>query len=430
VPALPRNFSSVRKAETQDQKIRHSRKPDLQPSLNFPPRIALFTDTFQEANGVATLSRQLTEFARARGIPLLVVHGGRRTAHTVDGSLEALELKRGATAFPLDKSLYCDPLLTRHRRLVSDHLLAFEPDLVHITGPGDVGFLGLWVAHDLRVPLVASWHTNLHEYVSRRLDRGLSLAPKKPRERVSRAVERQMLRGLLRFYQTAQFVLAPNPTLVNLLHARTGKPAFLMRHGVDLTRYSPEPERGNGNRPFCIGYVGRLTTEKNVRSLVEIERKLAAGGERNYKFLIVGEGGQQKWLQKHLQNAEMAGVLRGGELAAAYGRMDAFVFPSRTDTFGLVILEALASGVPVIVTPQTGERVGIEDGVSGFLSEDFAASLQRLMHDYPLRLSMSLAAREFANRNGWQRVFEQLYRTYAEGLAVADGRRADREAHV
>jgi glycosyltransferase involved in cell wall biosynthesis len=107
--------------------------------------------------------------------------------------------------------------------------------------------------------------------------------------------------------------------------------------------------------------------------------------------------------------------------------MDAFVFPSRTDTFGLVILEAMASGVPVILAPETGERVGIEDGVSGFLSEDFAVSLQRLMHDLPLRLAMSGAARKLANRKSWHVVFEQLYRTYAEGLTIEDRGQADKE---
>jgi phosphatidylinositol alpha 1,6-mannosyltransferase len=288
----------------------------------------LFTDSFHEANGVATLSRHLADFARTRGLPFLVVHGGRQTGLTRDGSLETFELKRGFATFPLDKGLYCDPFLTRHKQLVVDHLRACKPDLVHITGPGDLGFLGLWVAHMLRVPLAASWHTNLHEYLSRRLDRALSLIPHKLRHRVSRAIERHRLRGLLRFYRTAHFVFAPNKQMVDLLHARTGRPAFLMAHGVDLTKYHPAQPGSRGNHSFCIGYVGRLTTEKNVRLFVDIEHKLVAAGERNYKFLIVGEGGQQSWLRKHLQSAELSGVLRGEALAAAYVRMDAFVFRS------------------------------------------------------------------------------------------------------
>jgi phosphatidylinositol alpha 1,6-mannosyltransferase len=218
--------------------------------------------------------------------------------------------------------------------------------------------------------------------------------------------------------------------MVDLLHTRTGRPAGLMPHGVDVAQYRPAPPGSHVNRPFCIGYVGRLTTEKNVRLLLEIERKLIAAGERNYKFLIVGDGGQQNWLRKHLQRAELTGVRRGEELAAAYLRMDAFVFPSRTDTFGLVILEAMACGIPVILAPETGKRVGIEDGVSGFLSDDFAASLQCLMHDHPLLLAMSYAARQFAGGNSWQLVFEQLYGTYARGLTIEDRRRADRAARL
>ncbi len=380
--------------------------------------MALFTDTFNEANGVATLSRHLAEFAKDRDFPLLVVFAGRQTSLTRDGSLETLELKRGIAAFPVDKSLYFDPLLTLHKQLVVDRLRVFRPDLVHITGPGDLGFLGLWVAHILRVPLVASWHTNLHEYLSRRLHRVLDLLPQKFRDRAAGAVERLCLKGLLRFYRTARFVLAPNLELVDLLRARTGKPAFLLPHGVDLTEFSPAPDHRADHRPFCIGYVGRLTTEKNVRYFRELERLLLAAGERDYRFLIVGEGGQQEWLRKHLPHAEIPGVLRGQELAAAYGRMDAFVFPSRTDTFGLVLLEAMACGVPVIVAPETGRHVGVEDGVSGFLSDDFALSVRRLMHDHPRRLAMGRAAREFANRHSWQMVFERLYRAYAEGLAL------------
>ena len=389
-----------------------------------PPRVALFTDTFYEANGVGTLSRHLARFAQDRELPFLVVRGGDKTTHTTDGTLQTLELKRGPAAFPLDKSLYCDPFLMRHKKVVLNQLAEFKPDLVHITGPGDLGFLGLWLSHVVHVPLVASWHTNLHEYLARRMDRALHLLPKKLRDNAARFAERESLRGLLRFYRTARFTLAPNRAMVDLLEARTRNPAFLMQHGVDLSEYFPGANNERLTRPFCIGYVGRLTTEKNIRELAEIERRLVDAGERNYQFLIVGEGGQQGWLSRNLQRVEFAGVLRGKALAEAYSRMDAFVFPSRTDTFGLVILEALASGIPVILTPETGSRVGIEDGVSGFLSQDFAVSLRRLIHDPGLRLTMGCAARKLAKSMSWSAVFEELYRTYAEGMALSDKRRA------
>jgi glycosyltransferase involved in cell wall biosynthesis len=394
------------------------------------PRVALFTDTFFEPNGVATLSRQFADFAQSRSLPFLVVRGSAETSFACDGSLQTQQLKRSAAAFRVDKDLYVDPLFMRHKQLVLQRMIDFKPDLVHITGPGDLGFLGLSVSHFLRIPLVASWHTNLHEYLAKRLDLALHLLPQSLRRRSTSLVERHSLRGLLRFYRTAQFTLAPNQALVDMIHASTRRPSFLMDHGVDLRSFHPAPRPRPGERPFCIGYVGRLTTEKNVRLFVELEKQLTDAGERNFKFLIVGDGGQQKWLEKNLRNAELPGVLRGTQLAAAYNQMDAFVFPSRTDTFGLVILEAMATGVPVILTPETGRRIGIQDGVSGFLSEDFAGRLQLLMHD-PARLeSMRRAARLFANANSWHNVFEGLYETYVKGLSIADTRRAQREALV
>ena len=388
----------------------------MQSNPNQPLRVALLTDTFFEPNGVATLSRQFVYFAHSRNLPLLVMRGSSETSFTTDGCIQTQQLKRGPAAIPLDIDLYFDPFLMRYKQLVFDRLAEFNPDLIHATGPGDLGFMGLWVSHALKVPFVLSWHTNLHEYLAKRLNLALHFLPEHFRQSLARTVQQQSLRGLLRFYKTAAFTLAPNQMLVDMIANSTRNPSFLMHHGVDLKGFTPAPI-SNKDRPFCIGYVGRLTTEKNVRLLAEIESQLLAAGERNFRFLIVGEGGQQAWLRKHMQQAELPGVLRGEQLAAAFQQMDAFAFPSRTDTFGLVILEAMASGVPVILSPEPGRRIGVEDRVSGFLTDDFAASLRLLMHNPQRRESMSQAARAFAYRNSWDNVFEQLYESYAEGLA-------------
>ena len=381
------------------------------------PRVALFTDTFYEANGVGTLTRQLAAFAQERTLPLMVIRGGDCTELSEEGSLQTLQLRRGAASFPVDKTLYFDPLLMRHRDRVLRAVQAFKPDLIHVTGPGDIGFLGVWVAHVLGIASVASWHTNLHEYLSRRLQRVSNVLPAKLGEKTCQFVEQQTLRGLMRFYRTARFALAPNQAMVDLIKARTGRPAYLMGHGVDLASYQVRtPKTDYPSRPFCIGYVGRLTTEKNVQRFVEIEQKLLAAGEINFRWLLVGEGGQEKWLRTHLKRADMAGVLRGAALSEAYRRMDVFVFPSRTDTFGLVILEAMASGVPVILAPETGLRVGVEDGISGLLTDDLCGAVCQLMNNSEARSAMGKAARDFANTQGWDMVFTHLYETYAAGL--------------
>ena len=381
-------------------------------------RVALFTDSFQEANGVATLSQQFAAFTARQHIPFLCVHSGTRTQVTSHQSLTTIELKRSLAAFPLDFDLRCDPLLSRHKNWVMDQLRLFRADLVHITGPGDIGILGFWVAHSLGIPLVASWHTNLHQYAGRRLDQLFSRLPRSWRNRIACKGEDLTLSALLRFYRLPRFLMAPNESTIHLLSERTRKPTFFMRHGVDTDVFSPA-RRGPRTKAFCIGYVGRLTPEKNLRLFAGLERSLLAAGQRDFRLLLIGEGREKEWLKNNVRSAELPGVLRGKALAEAFSGMDVFVFPSRTDTFGLVLLEAMASGVPVVVSPEAGIRVGVEHRVSGFLAEELQSvtqSVLQLMEDEALRSEMSRGARRFACSQSWSGVFEQVYRTYESGL--------------
>jgi phosphatidylinositol alpha 1,6-mannosyltransferase len=389
-----------------------------------PPRVALFTDTFEETNGVATLCREFTAFAAARQLPFYCVRGGPRTQLTDDGSntggsVSTLELRRSPAAFPIDYDLRCDPLLSRYKTRVTDRVRAFQPDLIHITGPGDFGILGFWVAHTLKVPLVASWHTNLHEYAGRRLEKMFAMLPARWRQSAAHFGEDRCLAALLRFYRLPRFSMAPNETMLELLRARTGKPAFLMPHGVDTSRFTPARRRAPAH-PFTIGYVGRLTSEKSVRVFVDLEQRLLAAGRRDFRLLLIGEGGDRAWLARHLEHADLPGILRGDALADAFADMDAFVFPSDTDTFGLVLLEAMASGVPVVLSPAAGGRVGVQDGLTGFFAHDpdgFTQAVLRLMDDDEKRRQMRAAAREFACAQSWSGVFEQVYEIYRAGLS-------------
>ena len=137
----------------------------------------------------------------------------------------------------------------------------------------------------------------------------------------------------MRFYRFGHFVLAPNQPMVDQLRVRTQRPAYLMGHGVDAARFSPAWQKRAGG-PVSIGYVGRLTPEKNLRYFRELERKLLDAGERDFRLTLVGDGSEREWLKRNLQFGELPGVLRGDRLAEAYADMDIFVFPSRTDTFG------------------------------------------------------------------------------------------------
>ncbi len=379
--------------------------------------MALFTDSFHETNGVARVSNEFASFARRGNLPFFSIHSGPVTAVRQEGTLTTLELRRSLASIPLDKDLRCDLLLNRYRNQVVRTLQPFQPDLIHITGPGDLGVLGFWVAHLLKVPLVASWHTNLHEYASRRLHGALSFAPQRLRKRIAKSCEFRSLQALMAFYRLAHFSLAPNPAMAELLQATTGRPAYPMEHGVDLRQFAPPTVRPPG--PFRIGYVGRLTVEKNVRAFVELQARLEAAGRNNFQLVLVGDGGERDWLRCQLPQAEMPGILRGQQLSAAYAGMDAFVFPSQTDTFGLVLLEAMASGVPVVVTPDAGMRVGVRDGVEGSLTNDFASGVMSLMQSPSRRAEMGRAARVFACSKDWDSAFRLVYQTYETALATS-----------
>ncbi len=183
--------------------------------MNQPLRVALFTDSFHETNGVARVSREFAAFAGRDNLPFFSVHAGPRTGMWREGSVRTMELKRSLASFPLDKDLDCDVLLNRYRNRLLRALAEFQPDVVHITGPGDLGVLGFWVAHVLGVPLAASWHTNLHEYAARRLHSVLSFAPESVRGAISGAAERWSLKALLAFYRLPHFTMAPNPAMVD-----------------------------------------------------------------------------------------------------------------------------------------------------------------------------------------------------------------------
>lgn len=377
-------------------------------------RVAYFSDAFYETNGVATIAREFEHFANRHQIPILSVHTGAATRLATKGSVSTLELARSPLSFPLDRELRYDLLFTRHRKFVAAQVSSFGADLVHITGPGDVGLLGALVAHGLGLPWTASWHTNLHEYAEKRVDRALAWIPKRLRVKISAAAGRRSLDALLRFYGYARILMAPNPDIVHFLEKRTGKPAVLMPHGVDAARFSPE-RRDRRDALFRLGYVGRLTPEKNVRTLAGIEQTLLDRGLRDFRLVLVGEGGERMWLEAHLRHAEFTGALRGPALARAFADMDVFLFPSRTDTFGLVVLEAMASGVPVIVAPGGGPQYQVQPGQTGFIAStpaDFAQRVIELKNNPALHARMREAARQHACSATWDSVFRSLYETY------------------
>jgi glycosyltransferase involved in cell wall biosynthesis len=389
------------------------------------PRVAYFPDSFHEVNGVAHTSRHFEAFARRRNLPFLCVRAGDRTQAIIEeGNVWTLELPRGFLSIALEKDLFFDPAFLRHIPFIEEVLERFKPDLIHITGPSEVGMLGAGLAHHLNLPLAASWHTNIHEYAARRSEWLLRLLPPRQSAATGQTIEDLAMAAAAKFYSIAQVLFAPNLELCRRLEEMTQRPCYLMPRGVDAELFHPaKRNRRPDDRDQVLGFVGRLSVEKNIAGLVQVQDELERMGHKSFRFLVVGHGGDEAWLRERLRRAEFTGVLRGEALSEAYANMDLFVFPSHTDTFGNVVLEALASGVPAVVTPDGGPKTIVRDCETGRIVPDseFATAVAGILSDPAKHAAMREAARAYALTASWDSVFEGVYAAY-ESILPANKR--------
>ena len=379
-------------------------------------RVAFFPDSFHEVNGVAHTARNFQAYAQRHALPFLCVRAALPGVHgapqlETSGSVTTLELPRSRFAVRMEKDLSFDPLFVRYRRIIDRTLRQFRPDVIHVTGPSELGMFGAYFAWRHGIPLAASWHTNVHEYAGRRtawIDRLIPSA--------SRWIEAASLAATARFYRVAKVLYAPNDELCDLLRQRVQRPCLVMRRGVDTELFSPARRRRNSeDGSIVVGYVGRLSVEKNVALLPLLAEELKARHMPQVRFCIVGHGDEEPALRRALPNADFPGVLRGEALARSYADMDLFVFPSETDTFGNVVLEALASGVPAAVTTGGGPKFIVTDDVTGIVRpvRELVDAVCALVREEARLHAMRDAARQYALSCRWDAIFDDVYAGYS-----------------
>ena len=386
------------------------------------PRVAYLPDSFHEVNGVAHTSRNFVAYAERHNLPFLCIRAGTRSIPFEQaGELRTLELRRSRASIRMEKDLDFDSFFWRHASAIRRELKRFRPDIIHITGPSELGIFGAYFAWELGIPLAASWHTNVHEYAARRMGWITNKLAARYGDAVSRNVEDGSLWLVSRFYSFARVLYAPNDELCRMLEHTTHRPCHLMQRGVDTAQFSPAHRtRPVDDDTLILGYVGRLSVEKNVALLAQIERRLLAMGIANFRFVIVGHGSEEASLRATLKQADFPGVLRGDDLSRAYANMDILVFPSHTDTFGNVVLEALSSGVPAVVTTGGGPKYIVRDQQTGFVASDaeFAAAIAAIANDRQRLAQMRAAAREYALTCSWDAVFTRVYEGYLDALPM------------
>ncbi|MCA1637874.1 MAG: glycosyltransferase [Acidobacteria bacterium] len=215
--------------------------------MNKSLRVAFFPDSFLEVNGVAMTSQRLVGFAKKNGYPFLCIHAGSKNETAQNGNISYLSLKRSPLSFTLDEDLAYDPFFQRHTNRVLRELVKFRPDVLHITGLNDVSIIGAYLAWKLQLPLVGSWHTNLHEFAASRLMRMFRFLPNSTISKMTNFAERKIMDGSVLYYKMPKVLLAPNQELVDTLRKGTGRNSYLMLRGVDTDKFSPAKRTVNDN---------------------------------------------------------------------------------------------------------------------------------------------------------------------------------------
>jgi len=369
-------------------------------------KVAHFTDTFYDVNGVAKTLQLEAQTALKNGKLLTMITCGCET--DMPGVVNFAPIGTFDLPEYPGMKLYYPPLLK-----MLDY--CYEQGFTHIRSatPGPIGLAALAIARILKLPLYGTYHTALPQYADLLTD--------------DAGVADLMWKYTVWYYNQMDVVYVPSEATGKEL-CRKGvqedKIRFYAR-GIDVNRFHPSKRNGFFKSRYGFTgeeikllYVGRVSKEKNMPLLSEIYRSLAAV-RPNVRLVVVGEGPYLEEMKESLKSLSVTftGFLSGEDLAQAYASSDIFVFPSTTDTFGNVVLEAQASGLPVIVTDEGGPRENLVPGKTGFIvpskeKEVLLDTLLSLVDDPALREKMRFHAREYMENRSFETAFLHLWDSY------------------
>ena len=375
-------------------------------------KIALFTETFlPKVDGIVTrLTKTVQELVAAGDEVLIVCPEGAPSDYC--GARVV-----GVPAMPLP--LYPELKLALRIPTVAEALDHFQPDLVHVINPAVLGLGGIWLAKTKGFPLVASYHTHLPKYLKHY---GIGMLE---------PVLWELIRAA---HNQASLNLCTSTAMVQELSEQGVQHTALWQRGVDTQLFRPElrskamRERllaGRSDTGKLLLYIGRLSAEKQIERIRPVLDAMP-----DARLALVGDGPYRQQLETLFAGSatHFVGYLAGEELAAAYASGDAFLFPSSTETLGLVLLEAMAAGCPCVAANRGGIPDIVSDGVNGCLYEpdgpdggagSLTAATQRLLSDAKTHQQWRLAARQEAERWGWAGATEQLRQYYRQVVKPA-----------
>jgi glycosyltransferase involved in cell wall biosynthesis len=371
-------------------------------------RVAIFTGNYNHIqDGVSLTLNRLVAFLEEKGVPV-IVFGPTTENPALDHEGEFIPVPsvpvpgrqeyRITVGFP---------------EAAQNRLREFQPTLIHLATPDVLGFRAMRWGQANNIQIVASYHTHFTSYLKYYNLEMLKLLGWK---------------YLAWFYSQCKHVYVPSPSMADELNKEgIDEGIRIWARGVNTDQFNPNfrdkewrQAIGFNDSDVVVSFVSRLVWEKNLQTYVDTIKKLRKKNS-NIRPLVVGDGPAKKELEQMLPEAHFTGFITGDELGRAYASSDIFLFPSETETFGNVTLEAMASGLPCVVADATGSRSLVESGVNGFLAAPrdtsaFAKCVEKIAEDSELRNSMSMAARQKAMAYSWENVNGKLLADYREAL--------------
>jgi phosphatidylinositol alpha 1,6-mannosyltransferase len=379
-------------------------------------RVALFTGNYNYIkDGVALTLNRLVGFLEKRGVPVLVF--------APVAKVPAFESVGEVVPVPS----FAIPTRSEYRiavglsRAARERLEAFRPTLIHIAVPDLAALKALKLAEQWNVPVVASYHTRYDTYLR---FYGLGL------------LERLGQLYLRRFYARVRRIYPPSQSMADILRSEGQTKVEIWARGVDSELFSParrdmawRRSLGIADDEVAIAFAGRLVKEKNTAIFTRVMNALTAKGLKVMP-LVIGDGPEMATMKATLRNGVFVGFLGDEALARAYASSDIFFFPSESETFGNVTLEAMASGLSAVNAIASGSNSLVEEGVTGHLvsakdEAGFAARLEALAKDEALRQRMGVAARGRALGYSWESILSGLLASYRQVLREARAERHD-----
>jgi glycosyltransferase involved in cell wall biosynthesis len=367
-------------------------------------KIAIFSDTFYpDINGVAQTLKRFTNYLEGQHISYKVFAPNPVSSEYVSDHIHRLK-SRSFFLYPECRLAFPNFIEVR------SEIEQFSPDLIHVATPFTVGLCGLYFAKKYNIPIVGSYHTDFNDYLHfYDLD----------------FLSNPLWKYMKWFHSPFKKLFVPSIDTLEKLKNRGFRNLEIFPRGVDCQLYHPNYQKESVlnrygiSKRFLLTYVGRLAPEKDLKTLMKIANSLPPELNNQVHWLIAGDGPLLEELRMAaLPNMTFTGYLKGVGLAETYSATDLFIFPSPTETFGNVALEALASGTPVIGANAGGVKHIISNGITGYLCEPgnveyFVNRIVQLLGNDSFRNQLSLNARKYALTQKWDQIFEDLLNHYS-----------------